>query len=191
MDKQILNKLSINFEKTWNILSQEEKKDCVLYMKNTLKKGEEFYKESLTQLYEIKPELDKLVTNDMQEIISLTKRIFKFTSDWKFAKEDRLQEKILKSDNPQLLFSDIVSTDESFYKADSIVFDIVTQAKQAINKNSYAGEKSNLTSLVLKTDLTIETFEKYINVFEKQSKKVEALFPSFSRKNDNNKEITL
>lgn len=191
MDKIILKKLNKNFEKTWGILSQEEKKECVLYMKNTLKKGEDFYKESLTQLYEIKLELDQLVTNDMQEIISLTKRIFKFTYDWKLAKEDRLQEKILNSDNPQLLYSDIVSTDESFYKADSIVFEILTQAKQVINRNAYAGEKSNLTALVLKTDLTIETFEKHINVFKKQSDKIETLFPHFSKNADKNKEVIL
>lgn len=191
MDKQILKKLEKNFNKTWNILSQEEKKECVLYMKNTLNKGEVFYKESLTQLCEIKPELDQLITSDMQENISFAKRIFKFTTYWKFAKEDRLQEKILKSDNPQLLFCDIVSTDESFLDADSMVFDILTQAKQAINRNAYAAEKSNLAALALQTDLAIEIFEKYINVFKKQSEKVDTLFPCFSKNNDNYKEITL
>lgn len=186
MDKTIIKKLNKNFEKTWKTLSLNEKQECISYMKKTLKEAEGLYKDSLIKLNAIRPELQAMITEDMKKEISYVEKTIDLITGFKFGKEDRLQEKILLSDNPQLLFSDIVASDENYNKADSLVFGILTQANQAIK---HGATKDVIITLNVQTDFAIKVFERYGDVCKKQTQKIDALFPAFAK--DDQKEVTL
>ena len=181
MQEKILKKLNKHFDRTWRTLTQEERAEIIAFMKGILNAGEEFYKSSFQKLSELKPQVQELITEEMQGELALTKAIVEeMLQVLKFNKEDRLQEKIMLSESPQLLFSDIYMTNIGLNKAKFQVADVVEQANMAISQTPCTLPSRKLTSLVVRMDTMMDVFQNYMDVFKRQSLKVDSFFPELS-----------
>lgn len=189
MDIKTLKLLNKNFNKNWEKLSQSEKDECVRFMLEVLKESDKFYKSSLVSLRQVKDELYGLMDDSARENANMTKQVANFMMRSKIEKEDKLQCKILSSDNRQLLFSDIYTTYTLSAKARESVEKILQQAQDIVLEGARTLSSSKLVSLYVQVELLSESHERYQNVFSNQAKKVKELFPQSTKTNDD--ELTM
>ncbi len=189
MEAKTLKKLNKNFDKEWKKLSYSEQKEVVDFMYDTLKETEAYFKIASTKIAENYNIIYNLIDEDTKYELEFLDNIITKVTAKKIAKENKLQEKIMTTNNKQLLYSDIFSAFTGLDKATEEIENIINKSNDIIKNGVNSVSTKSLTSSMTLLKTLSKTYSETKNNTPNQIKKVEELLADYLNTNENENDI--